>query len=95
MRRAASARDGQTDRRPDVTGARHSRRATGKRVVLPAAESRKRLAAIADILDTVEGRCLAVDGPVARTSEEITDGEIRRIYRLATRLVRTLGRSVP
>ncbi len=41
-----------------------------------------RLKAIAAVIDGVELRCSAVDGPVTKTSDEITEGELRKIYRL-------------
>ena len=40
----------------------------------------ERLIAIAEILDAVDNRCLAVDGPVSPTRHEITDRELRTIY---------------
>lgn len=44
----------------------------------------QRLAAIAEILELVDMRCEAADGPVPATRLEITDDELRRIYVLAT-----------
>ena len=44
-----------------------------------------RLNAIAAIIEAVDDRCLASDGPVSKTREEITDHELRSIYRHATR----------
>jgi hypothetical protein len=41
------------------------------------------LSAIAKIIEDVDDRCLAADGPVSKTREEITDKEIKEIYRLA------------
>lgn len=38
---------------------------------------------ILDIIDTVEGRCLAADGPVTPTLREISDDEVRRLDRYA------------
>lgn len=43
----------------------------------------QRLHAIADILEEVDNRCMAVDGPVTETRHEITGDELRLIYRLA------------
>lgn len=43
-----------------------------------------RLAQIAAILEAVDGRCAAADGPVTKTRHEMTDDELREIYRLAT-----------
>ena len=42
-----------------------------------------RLKAIAEILEVVDNRCMAVDGPVSKTKDEITDNEFRRIYLLS------------
>jgi hypothetical protein len=44
---------------------------------------RARLFAIKEIIDTVENRCMAVDGPVTNTRVEMSDAELQRIYRLA------------
>lgn len=40
---------------------------------------------IKDIILTVEDRCMAVDGPVTPTSQEITERELIEIYKLAAR----------
>lgn len=45
----------------------------------------ERLRRIAVILEAVDARCLAADGPVPKTRELITDDELREIYLLATR----------
>lgn len=45
----------------------------------------QRLDAIAEILEIVDNRCAAADGPVTKTRHEITDEEYRRIYKLAKR----------
>jgi len=42
-----------------------------------------RLALIAEIIEIVDNRCAAADGPVSNTRDEITDQEMRSIYRLA------------
>lgn len=42
-----------------------------------------RLQRIADIIERVENRCMATDGPVTDTRKEITKAEMRRIYKLA------------
>jgi hypothetical protein len=42
------------------------------------------LAAIARIIESVEDRCLAADGPVTPTLAEMTEEELGTIYRLAT-----------
>jgi len=44
---------------------------------------RRRLARIAEIIENVDRRCEVADGPVARTRDEITGDELKRIYRLA------------
>ena len=38
---------------------------------------------IVDVIIQVENRCMAVDGPVTPTSAEITDADLRKIYRAA------------
>jgi hypothetical protein len=43
----------------------------------------ERLRQIKEIIDGVENRCMAADGPVTNTRVEMTDDELRRIYRLA------------
>lgn len=43
----------------------------------------KRLKEIHGIIDVVEQRCLAADGPVTKTHNEITDEELRQIYKLS------------
>lgn len=42
-----------------------------------------RLAEIARIIECVDNRCLAADGPVTKTRHEITEDEMRAIYTLA------------
>jgi len=42
-----------------------------------------RLRRIAEIIETVDGRCLAADGPVTATLNEMTQQEISEIYELA------------
>ena len=44
----------------------------------------EKLNKIREIIETVENRCMAADGPVGPTNQEITDQEIRQIYRLTT-----------
>ncbi len=44
---------------------------------------KRRLTQIAQIIEAVDDRCLAADGPVTPTNQEITIDEIRKIYRLA------------
>lgn len=44
----------------------------------------QRLKAIAEIIEGVDLRCMAADGPVAHhTQGEMTDAEMLRIYKLA------------
>ncbi|MFA4944915.1 MAG: hypothetical protein WC789_09475 [Lentisphaeria bacterium] len=43
----------------------------------------QRLAEIAELIEAVENRCMAADGPVTPTTKEITEAELRTIYRLA------------
>lgn len=50
---------------------------------LAAVTEASRLAEIAAIIEHVDSRCMAADGPVTKTRHEITDDELRRIYRLA------------
>lgn len=45
--------------------------------------SNNRLREIHGIIDVVEQRCLAADGPVTKTHNEITDDELRQIYKLS------------
>lgn len=42
-----------------------------------------RLTAIKEIIEGIENRCMAADGPVTNTRDEMTDVELQRIYRLA------------
>lgn len=42
-----------------------------------------RLWKIAEIIEAVDNRCMAADGPVAPTLSEMTQAEISEIYRLA------------
>ena len=44
----------------------------------------KRLGSIARIIESVDNRAMAADGPVTKTRLEMTDDEMRRIYALAT-----------
>jgi len=46
---------------------------------------RDRLEEIAQIIERVDQRCTAADGPVAQTKDEITAAEIKRIYELAAK----------
>ena len=49
------------------------------------AEELERLARIAHIIESVDTRCMAVDGPVTPTLQEMEQDEISRIYALAMR----------
>lgn len=44
---------------------------------------RNRLRRIAEIIESVDQRCMAVDGPVTPTLREMTQEELSEIYRLA------------
>ena len=46
--------------------------------------AREQLDKIAAIIEGVEIRCQAADGPVPWTKEEITEEELKEIYKLAT-----------
>lgn len=43
----------------------------------------RRLEKIAAIIEQVDNRCMAADGPVTPTNEEITLEELKQIYELA------------
>lgn len=47
------------------------------------AMAKARLFSIKEIIDSIENRCMAADGPVTNTRHEMSDEELRRIYRLA------------
>ncbi len=53
-------------------------------VELAACVGEDRLRQIAAIVERVDNRCMAADGPVSRTLDEMTDDEMREIYKLAT-----------
>lgn len=42
----------------------------------------KRLKKIKEIIEIVDNRCMAADGPVTPTKDEITDKELKEIYKL-------------
>ena len=42
-----------------------------------------------DIIDTIEGRCMAADGPVTPTLQEMTEKELRSLW-LQVRKIRAL-----
>lgn len=47
------------------------------------AKLRKVARAYISMIETVEQRCMAADGPVTPTHQEITDAELRAVYVLA------------
>ena len=47
--------------------------------------AKRACAEICAIIEEVDNRCLVADGPVLPTRREITDAEMKRIYRLAMR----------
>lgn len=55
----------------------------GKKETSPSLTPEQRLSAIADIIEAVDTRASAVDGPVTPTDQEITLKEIQEVYRLA------------
>lgn len=46
--------------------------------------AKDKLRRIAEIIEDVDNRCMAVDGPVSLTKDEITTKELKEIYRLCT-----------
>lgn len=46
--------------------------------------NKERLKRIAEIIEAVDNRCMAVDGPVTPTLQEMTQKEILEIYNLAS-----------
>lgn len=46
-------------------------------------ELRRRLETIAEIIESVDNRCMAADGPVTPTLQEMRQGEISAIYAIA------------
>ena len=46
---------------------------------------KQRLDRIAEIIEAVDQRCLAADGPVPSTMSEMTQEEMSEIYKLSTR----------
>lgn len=46
-------------------------------------EARERLDKIREVIERVENRCMAADGPVTNTRYEMADEELREIYRLS------------
>lgn len=49
-------------------------------------KAKERLNAIRQIIESVDERCLAADGPVTPTLQEMTQEELSLIFRLANRL---------
>ena len=50
------------------------------------ATARKNAQEILDTISVVEQRCLVADGPVTKTLQEITESELRKIYKAAKAL---------
>jgi len=58
-----------------------------KRTKTPKREQLKWCAAkFADILDRIDNRCMAADGPVTPTLAEASTFELQALYRLATKI---------
>lgn len=55
-----------------------------------AATAQKEVGKILEIIGRVDSRCMAADGPVTPTREEMTDRELRQIYLAAGRAMRAL-----
>lgn len=49
---------------------------------------RKHAERIADVLETVDNRCMAADGPVTPTKDEINPDELRTLYTAACAIVK-------
>lgn len=79
-KRHLSAANEQMNGNPDVVLAARSPAPEGAEADPAAGE---RLAEIARIIEDVDNRCLAADGPVTKTRHEMTDDEMRAIYALA------------
>jgi hypothetical protein len=56
------------------------------------AKARQRVQIITDVIEMVDNRAMAADGPVTPTREEITDDEMRRIYKAAKGAIRYLAK---
>ena len=50
---------------------------------IPTRRAEDRLKKIANIIEGVDERCMAADGPVTPTLEEMTQEELSKIYKLA------------
>jgi hypothetical protein len=68
----------------EIVALRHALYALRSPAPTAAEPEREALAAIAQIIESVENRCLAADGPVIPTLAEMTEEELRAIYCLAT-----------
>lgn len=55
----------------------------------------ERLDQIKEIIDSVESRCLAADGPVTPTLKEMGEDELRKIYKLAGGKIKRMGMEIP
>ena len=53
-------------------------------------ELKARLAKIAEIIEAVDNRCMAADGPVTPTLQEMTQTELSAIYAIARQAVKAL-----
>jgi imidazolonepropionase-like amidohydrolase len=60
-----------------------------------AAKARTKVQIITDVIEMVDNRCLAYDGPVGDTREEMTAAEMRRIYKAAKSALRYLKAHAP
>lgn len=64
-------------------GHRDARHAAAELAANHESELQRRLDAIAQVIWDVDNRCMAADGPVSKTLEEMTQAEISQIYKLA------------
>lgn len=65
-----------------------------KATIVTGVSAHERLTLIAEILEAVDQRCAAADGPVTKTRHEISDEELRAIY-VATQNVPALREPTP
>lgn len=65
------------------SGARFQGGAPDDREIARSGMLRARLQAIAEIIENVDHRAMAADGPVTPTKDEITADELRQIYNIA------------
>jgi hypothetical protein len=54
------------------------------------AKAFRKVQIITDVIEMVDNRCLHYDGPVGNTRDEMTDAEMRRIYKAAKAALRYL-----